>query len=103
MKNPALRPGSPVRQCEESGSGRHRLLEVLVDLVEEAGGREPLLLIADEQGLIQFANPAAGRLFQFANPIRHTIAEVVRNHQLVEAWRRCQQTRQMQSRPLEPQ
>jgi two-component system phosphate regulon sensor histidine kinase PhoR len=59
------------------------------------------VLIADEQGSIQFANPAAGRLFQFANPIHHSIVEVVRNHQLVEAWRRCQQTRQMQSESVE--
>ena len=59
------------------------------------------VLIADAQGLIQFANPAAGRLFQFSNPLNHTIAEVVRNHHLVEAWRRCQQTRQMQSESVE--
>ena len=55
------------------------------------------VLIADATGLIQFANPAAGRLFQFSNPLQHSIAEVVRNHQLVEAWRRGQQTRQIQS------
>jgi two-component system phosphate regulon sensor histidine kinase PhoR len=59
------------------------------------------VLLADVLGLIQFANPAAGRLFQFANPMNHTIAEVVRHHQLVEAWRRCQQTRQMQSESVE--
>jgi two-component system phosphate regulon sensor histidine kinase PhoR len=59
------------------------------------------VLIADALGLIQFANPAAGRLFQFANPLNHSIAEVVRHHQLVEAWRRCQQTRQMQSESVE--
>jgi two-component system phosphate regulon sensor histidine kinase PhoR len=59
------------------------------------------VLIADNEGMIQFANPAAGRLFQFANPARHSIAEVVRNHQLVEAWRRCQQTRQMQTETVE--
>ena len=45
------------------------------------------VLIADEQGLIQFANPAAGKLFQTSNPLNRSIAEVVRNHQLVEAWR----------------
>src|ERR1700751_4641393 len=28
---------------------RHRLLQIVVDLVEEAGGREPLLLGADEE------------------------------------------------------
>lgn len=59
------------------------------------------VIIADATGLIQFANPAAGRLFQFADPLKHSIAEVVRNHQLVEAWRRCQQTRQMQSESVE--
>lgn len=59
------------------------------------------VLIADAQGIVQFANPAAGRLFQFGNPLHHTIAEVVRNHQLVEAWRRCQQSRQMQSESVE--
>ena len=59
------------------------------------------VLIADAQGIIQFANPAAGRLFQFGKPLNHTIAEVVRNHQLVEAWRRCQQTRQIQSESVE--
>ena len=59
------------------------------------------VLIADATGLIQFANPAAGRLFQFGDPLGHSIAEVVRNHQLVEAWRRCQQTRHMQSESVE--
>jgi two-component system phosphate regulon sensor histidine kinase PhoR len=59
------------------------------------------VLIADAQGYIQFANPAAGRLFQTANPINRSITEVVRNHQLVEAWRRCQQTREMQSETVE--
>ena len=59
------------------------------------------VLIADSQGIIQFANPAAGKLFQTSEPIERSIAEVVRNHQLVEAWRRCQQTRQMQSESVE--
>jgi two-component system, OmpR family, phosphate regulon sensor histidine kinase PhoR len=59
------------------------------------------VLIADTTGLIRFANPAAGRLFQFGNPLNHSIAEVVRNHQLVEAWRRGQQTRQIQSESVE--
>ena len=59
------------------------------------------VLIADATGMIKFANPAAGRLFQFSNPVNHSIAEVVRNHQLVEAWRRGQQTRQIQSESVE--
>ncbi|HSQ20158.1 MAG TPA: histidine kinase dimerization/phospho-acceptor domain-containing protein, partial [Blastocatellia bacterium] len=75
-------------------SERSRLATVLDQITDG-------VLIADDEGLIQFANPAAGRLFQFANPTRHSIAEVIRNHQLVEAWRRCQQTRQMQSESVE--
>ena len=59
------------------------------------------VLIADSQGLIHFANPAAGRLFQTSNPTQRSIAEVIRNHQLVEAWRRCQQTGQMQTESVE--
>lgn len=59
------------------------------------------VLIADAQGIVQFANPAAGKLFQASEPVDRSIAEVVRNHQLVEAWRRCQQTRQMQSESVE--
>ena len=51
------------------------------------------VLIADAQGLIQFANPAAGRLFQTSNPVNRSLTEVVRHHQLVEAWRRSQQMR----------
>jgi two-component system, OmpR family, phosphate regulon sensor histidine kinase PhoR len=75
-------------------SERSRLATVLDQITDG-------VLIADAQGLIQFANPAAGRLFQFSNPTNHSIAEVVRHHQLVEAWRRCQQSRQMQSESVE--
>src|SRR5919108_6158401 len=75
-------------------SERSRLATVLDQITDG-------VLIADATGLIQFANPAAGRLFQFGNPLNHSITEVVRNHQLVEAWRRCQQTRQMQSESVE--
>lgn len=59
------------------------------------------VLIADANGLIQFANPAAQKLFEIPDVIGRSITEVVRNHQLVDAWRRCQQTREMQSRSVE--
>jgi len=75
-------------------SERARLATVLDQLTDG-------VLIADAHGLIQFANPAAGKLFQTSNPIQRSITEVVRNHQLVEAWRRCQQTRQMQTESVE--
>jgi two-component system, OmpR family, phosphate regulon sensor histidine kinase PhoR len=75
-------------------SERSRLATVLEQITDG-------VLIADASGLVRFANPAAGRLFQFGNPLNHSIAEVVRNHQLVETWRRCQHTRQMQSESVE--
>lgn len=73
---------------------RSRLATVLEQMTDG-------VLIADSQGIIQFANPAAGQLFQTSNPTNRSIAEVVRHHQLVEAWRRCQQSRQMQSESVE--
>lgn len=75
-------------------SERARLATVLEQMTDG-------VLIADSQGIIQFANPAAERLFQASNSINRSIVEVVRHHQLVEAWRRCQQTRQLQSESVE--
>ena len=75
-------------------SERSRLATVLDQITDG-------VLIADAHGLIQFANPAAGRLFQFANPLNHSIVEVIRSHQLVEAWRRCQQSSELQSESVE--
>jgi two-component system phosphate regulon sensor histidine kinase PhoR len=75
-------------------SERARLATVLDQITDG-------VLIADANGIIRLANPAAGRLFQASNPVDRSIAEVVRHHQLVEAWRRCQQTRQLQSESVE--
>lgn len=75
-------------------SERARLATVLEQMTDG-------VLIADSQGIIQFANPAASRLFQTSEPIDRSIAEVVRHHQLVETWRRSQQSRQMQSESVE--
>lgn len=75
-------------------SERARLATVLDQMTDG-------VLIADAQGLVQFANPAAGKLFQTSNPIQRSLTEVIRNHQLVEAWRRCQQTRELQSESVE--
>ena len=59
------------------------------------------VIIVDANGLIQFANPAAQRLFEISDALGHSVTEVVRNHQLVDAWRRCQQTNEMQSESVE--
>lgn len=75
-------------------SERARLAAVLEQMTDG-------VLIADADGIVQFANPAAGKLFQSANPIHHSLTEVIRHHQLVEAWRRCQQTGELQSESVE--
>src|SRR5271157_4684435 len=59
------------------------------------------VLIVNSQGRIQFANPASKKLFETVDPINRSIVEVVRHHQLVEAWRRCQQTHELQSESVE--
>ena len=43
------------------------------------------VVIADSHGQVQFANPAARKLFDTNDPLNHSVAEVVRNHQLIEA------------------
>jgi two-component system phosphate regulon sensor histidine kinase PhoR len=59
------------------------------------------VLIADASGRVQFSNPAARRLFGAPDANGRSVTEVVRYYQLVEAWRRCQQTQEMQSESLE--
>lgn len=81
-------------QLSTSDTERARLATVLDQITDG-------VLIVDSQGIIQFANPAVGRLFQASKPINKSITEVIRHHQLVEAWRQCQQTREMQSETVE--
>ncbi|MBI5965647.1 MAG: PAS domain-containing protein [Chloroflexi bacterium] len=59
------------------------------------------VMIADANGFIQFANPAAQKLFEISNALGSSVTEILRNHQLVDAWRRCQQTGEMQSESVE--
>jgi len=81
-------------QLSDLSEQRSRLGAVLEQLTDG-------VLIADEVGLIQFANPAAGELFHYPNPTNHSLMEVMRHHQLVEAWRKCQQSGEMQSETIE--
>lgn len=59
------------------------------------------VIIADADGRVQFANPAAGKLFGTPNPTQQSVAQVVRSHPLIEAWKRCQQTRELQLETVE--
>src|SRR5258706_2854343 len=81
-------------QLENLDSQNARLATVLEQLTDG-------VLIADANGQVQFANPAAQKLFELNDPTSHSVAEVVRNHQLIEVWRHAQQTREMQSETVE--
>jgi two-component system phosphate regulon sensor histidine kinase PhoR len=81
-------------QLTEINSENERLSTVLEQLTDG-------VIIVDANGIIQFANPAAQRLFEISAVLGHSVTEVVRNHQLVDAWRRCQQTSEMQSETVE--
>ena len=59
------------------------------------------VLIADAAGRVQFANPAIERLFETRDVIGRTVVEVLRQHQLIEAWQRCQQTGELQTESVE--
>ncbi|MBU4224340.1 MAG: cell wall metabolism sensor histidine kinase WalK, partial [Chloroflexi bacterium] len=59
------------------------------------------VLIADAEGRIQFANPASERLFEYKNVLGRSVTEIVRHHQLVEAWRKCRATGEAQEETIE--
>ena len=59
------------------------------------------VLIVDAEGQVQFANPAARRLFSAPDAVGRSVTQVVRYHQLVDAWHRCEQTHELQTESLE--
>ncbi len=112
QQNHSLEVPTDVKELEELSSALHSLAQTfnaqLSTLDSERNRLATVLdqmmdgvLIADAQGLIQFANPAACKLFESSDPIGRTVAEVIRNYQLVEAWKRCQQTGGLQSESVE--
>jgi len=69
-------------------SERARLAAVLDQMTDA-------VLIADPEGRVQFANPAAER-FGRGQAIGRSISEVLRHHQLIQAWQRSQESGEMQ-------
>jgi two-component system, OmpR family, phosphate regulon sensor histidine kinase PhoR len=80
--------GSLKEQLALVDSNRARLAAVLDQMTDA-------VLIASAEGRIQFANPAAGKLFG-KELIDHTVPETLRNHQLIQAWQRCQDLAEIQ-------
>jgi two-component system phosphate regulon sensor histidine kinase PhoR len=75
-------------------SERSRLAAVLEQMTDG-------VLIADVEGRIQFANPAAGELFEAINPVGCTVAEIIRQYQLVQVWQRSRDSGESQEGSVE--
>ena len=59
------------------------------------------VLIASADGRVEFINPAAEKMFEAPRAVGHTVAEVLRQHQLIETWQRCQQSSELQTQSVE--
>lgn len=80
-------------QLLTSNTERARLSAILDQLTDG-------VLIADADGRVQFANPAAEKLF--GSPLAgRSVAEAIRHHSLVDAWRRCRETDGLQTESVE--
>jgi two-component system phosphate regulon sensor histidine kinase PhoR len=72
----------------------HSKLSAILDQLTDG------VLIADADGRIQFANPAAERLFG-ENLLGRSVIETLRHHQLIHTWQRSQQNGELQSDSVE--
>ncbi len=59
------------------------------------------VIIADASGRVTFLNPAAEHLFDAPEALDHTVAEVLRQHKLVDAWRRSRESGEAQEESVE--
>ncbi len=75
-------------------NAEHAKLSAILDQLTDG------VLIADADGRVQFANPAAEKLF--GSPLAgRSVAEAIRHHSLVDAWRRCRETDGLQTESVE--
>ena len=80
-------------QLSTSNAERSRLSTILEQLTDA-------VLIADADGRVQFANPAAEKLF--GSPLAgRSVVEAIRRPQLADAWRRCRETGEAQTESVE--
>jgi two-component system phosphate regulon sensor histidine kinase PhoR len=83
------------QQLATSEAQRLRLAAILDQMTDG-------VLIADFDGRIQLANPAAEKLLGEGQGLPgRSVVVALRHHQLVEAWRKCQQLGEMQIETVE--
>jgi two-component system, OmpR family, phosphate regulon sensor histidine kinase PhoR len=74
---------------------RARLADVLDQLTDG-------VIIADADGRAVQINPAAARFFGLSQTVTgKSVAEILRHHQLIEAWQRARQTGELQAESVE--
>ena len=83
-------------QIEALVTERSKMAAVLSEMTDG-------VLIADDEGHVQLLNPAAEHMFgvRASEALGHSLAEVLRQHQLVELWQKCQESGVTQSAPIE--
>ena len=82
-------------QLSTSEAERSRLAAILDQMTDG-------VLIADADGRIQLANPAAEKLLGEGQTLPgRSVVVTLRHHQLVEAWRKCQQLGELQIETVE--
>lgn len=61
------------------------------------------VIIVDGNGIVQLSNPAAEKIFNIKKDtaVGKSLVEVIRNHQLVELWKECLDSRKQKSTTLE--
>jgi len=91
----AIRALAEAQQAQIDGmdAERAKLAAVLDQLTDG-------VLIADEEGRVQFANPAAEEIFG-KHLLERSLTEVLRHHQLVEIWQKCQASGETQADSVE--
>ncbi len=77
-----------------TSESQHARLSAILDQLTDG------VLIADAEGRVQFANPAAEKLFGAAL-VGRSVVETLRHHQLAEAWRRCRESGEAQTESVE--
>jgi two-component system phosphate regulon sensor histidine kinase PhoR len=80
-------------RVDSLGAERERLATVLEQMPDG-------VLIAGSEGNIEFANPAAKRLFG-QGVLHSSVTKALRHHQLVHAWQQCKQGGEMQVESVE--
>lgn len=75
---------------------KNRLSIVLEQMADGA-------IITNHLGIVEYINPAARQLLEANQNLMegHTFAEIVRHHQIIDLWRKCQDTEEQQGALIE--